>query len=150
MYLSRKCVLNIDIERVTRINIVSVFSQETLLINDLNQDLVYELRVTYDSNYLRQHDFITSIIEKRNYLDLVRIHSLLYFNVNSIFRIIININNRDLNVINNFRQKLNDITLNYARFYSKHFDRHFLQFDDYSLSHNRFTVCISIIVTFDN
>ena len=150
VYLGRGCVLDIKIERVTRTSVVPDFPREKLLMDGLDQGLVYELRVTYDPNRLRQHGFTTSIIGERIYSDLVRVRSLLYSDENPVFRMLINTNDHVIDVIDDFRQHLDSITPNYARFYPKHPDQHFLQSGDYPLPHEWSTVCIPATATFDD
>ncbi len=132
-YFDANIIQNIELNEINQQNNLLDLAQEKLFQNDLSRELIYQMTIKYDSNLIRQCEFLFDQI----YSMLSQAQDLILHSRDQILRLMINTNSRVIIVLNEFFEKLQINVLDYWTFYSKNSRFHFLQLRDYFVSENR-------------
>jgi hypothetical protein len=107
--------------------------QEKLFRNDLSRELIYQMTIKYDSNFIRQCEFLFDQI----YSMLNQAQDFILHFRDQVLRLMINTNLHVIIMLNEFLEKLQINVFDYSTFYFKHSRFHFLQLKDYFDFENR-------------
>jgi hypothetical protein len=132
-YFDADIIQNIKLNEINQQSNLLDFAQEKLFRNDLSRRLIYQMTIKYDSNLIRQCEFLFDQI----YWMLSQAQDFILHSRDQILRLMINTNSHVIIVLNKFLEKLQINVFDYSTFYSKHSRFHFLQLKDYFASESR-------------
>ncbi len=97
-YFDANIIQNIEIQKINLQSNLLDFMKEKLFRNDLNRELIYQMTIKYDSNFIRQCDFLFDQI----YSMLSQTQDLILHSHNQILRLMISTNSHVTIVLNEF------------------------------------------------
>ncbi len=132
-YFDADIIQNIKLNEINQQSNLLDLAQEKLFRNDLSRRLIYQMTIKYDSNLIRQCEFLFDQI----YSMLNQAQDLILHFRDQILRLMINTNSHVTIVLNEFLERLQINVFDYSTFYSKHSRFHFLQLKNYFASKNQ-------------
>jgi hypothetical protein len=115
-YFDVNIIQNIEIKNINQQSNLLDFMQEKLFRNDLSRELIYQMTIKYDSNFICQCEFLFDQI----YSMLSQAQDLILYSRDRILRLMINTNSHVTIVLNEFLKKLQTNVFDYSTFYLEH------------------------------
>jgi hypothetical protein len=132
-YFDADIIQNSELNEINQQSNLLNLAQEKLFRDDLSRKLIYQMTIKYDSNLIRQCEFLFDQI----YSMLNQAQNLILHSRDQILRLMISTNSHVTIVLNEFFEKLQINVFDYSTFYSRHSRFHFLQLKDYFASESR-------------
>jgi hypothetical protein len=142
-YFDADIIQNIELNEINQQSNLLDLAQEKLFRDDLSRELIYQMTIKYDSNFIRQCEFLFDQI----YSMLSQAQDLILHSRDQILRLMINTNSHVTIMLNEFLEKLQINVFDYSTFYSKHSRSHFLQLRNYFASESRSMMHVFVSLT---